>query len=163
MPEKLVHYCSGHPSKTTQPATPHMPSAHFRFYEELNDFLSPWRRQVRFEYRFGGRPSVKDMIEALGVPHTEVDLILINARSVDFSAPVVDGAWISVYPMFEALDITPLVRVRPRPLRTSRFVVDGHLGRLARYLRLLGFDAWYRNDYDDRELARVSMLAGPSC
>jgi uncharacterized protein with PIN domain len=136
-----------------------MPSAHFRFYEELNDFLPPTRRKVRFEHRFSGQPAVKDLIEAVGVPHTEVDLILINGRSVDFSAPIVDGARISVYPVFEALDITPLLRVRARPLRTSRFVLDIHLGRLARYLRLLGFDTWYRNDYEDAELARISKSA----
>ncbi|HEX2242632.1 MAG TPA: Mut7-C RNAse domain-containing protein [Gammaproteobacteria bacterium] len=132
-----------------------MPSAHFRFYEELNDFLPPSKRKVEFEQEFAGRPAVKDIIEALGVPHTEVDLILIDGKSVDFSTPLVDGAHVSVYPMFEALDITPLLRVRARPLRTSRFVLDAHLGRLARYLRLLGFDAWYRNDYDDRTLARI--------
>jgi uncharacterized protein len=136
-----------------------MPSVHFRFYEELNDFLPPARRKVSFEQAFSGQPAIKDLIEALGVPHTEIDLILVNGRSVDFSSRVVDGACISVYPMFEVLDITPLVRVRPRPLRTSRFVLDAHLGQLARYLRLLGFDTWYHNDYDDAELARVSKSA----
>jgi uncharacterized protein with PIN domain len=133
-----------------------MPSASFRFYEELNDFLPPSRRKASFEHAFNGRPAVKDVIEALGVPHTEVDLILIDGESADFSAPVVDGARISVYPMFEAVDITPLLRVRAAPLRASRFVLDTHLGWLARYLRLLGFDTWYRNDYDDVELARLS-------
>jgi uncharacterized protein with PIN domain len=63
---------------------------------------------------------------------------------------------VSVYPVFEAFDITPLARLRPRVLRTPRFVLDAHLGTLARYLRLLGFDALYRNDYDDAELAAIS-------
>jgi len=132
-----------------------MASAHFRFYEELNDFLPPERRKVGFEHAFAGRPAVKDVIEALGVPHTEVDLILMNGESVDFPSPLMDGAHVSVYPMFESLDITPLARVRPRPLRTSRFVLDVHFGALARYLRLLGFDSWYRNDSPDAELARI--------
>ncbi|MGH8501124.1 MAG: Mut7-C RNAse domain-containing protein [Gammaproteobacteria bacterium] len=132
-----------------------MASAHFRFYEELNDFLPPGQRKVGFEYAFAGRPAIKDVIEALSVPHTEVDLILMNGESVDFSAPLMDGARVSGYPMFEALDITRVSRVRSRPLRASRFVLDTHLGRLARYLRLLGFDTWYRNDYDDAELARI--------
>ncbi|MGH8502586.1 MAG: Mut7-C RNAse domain-containing protein [Gammaproteobacteria bacterium] len=132
-----------------------MPSAYFRFYEELNDFLPLERRKVGFEYAFAGRPAVKDAIEALGVPHTEVELILIDGESVGFSASLSDGARVSVYPMFESLDITPLLRARPRALRVSRFVLDTHLGRLARNLRLLGFDAWYRNDYDDAELARI--------
>ena len=133
-----------------------MSTVQFRFYEELNDFLPLQRRKVGFPHMFSGRNSIKDMIEALGVPHTEIDLILVNGRSVDFSYIVQDGDRISVYPVFECFDITPLLRLRPKPLRISRFILDVHLGRLARYLRLLGFDTLYRNDYDDAELARVA-------
>lgn len=100
------------------------------------------------------------MIESLGIPHTEVDLILVNDESVDFSHAVQDGDRVSVYPVFEAFDISPIVRVRPQPLRESRFVLDVHLGRLASYLRILGFDTLYRNDYDDEELAGFSRNDG---
>ena len=127
-----------------------------RFYEELNDFLPPERRKVRFDHEFQRRASIKDLIEALGIPHTEIDLILVNDDSVDFSYIVRDGDRISVYPMFEAFDIQAASRVRPRPLRVIQFVLDVHLGKLARYLRLLGFDTLYRNDYDDAELARLA-------
>jgi len=58
--------------------------------------------------------------------------------------------------VFEALDITPLIRLRPQPLREVRFVLDGHLGRLAAYLRMLGFDTWYQNHIDDAVLAEIS-------
>jgi len=133
-----------------------MAQATFRFYAELNDFLPPSRRQVPFVHRFNGRVSIKDMIESLGVPHTEVDLILANGESVDYRYLVQDGDWISVYPVFESFDITPLLRVRPRPLRRPRFVLDVHLGRLAGYLRLLGFDALYSPDCDDATLAALS-------
>jgi hypothetical protein len=75
---------------------------------------------------------------------------------VDFSHIVTAGDRISVYPVFEAMDITPLLRLRPAPLRVPRFIVDVNLGRLARYLRLLGFDCHYRNDIDDAEIARIS-------
>jgi uncharacterized protein with PIN domain len=129
--------------------------AHFRFYAELNDFLSPDRRQVTFAHAFELPASIKDMIEALGVPHTEVDLILANGESVDFTYLVRDGDCISVYPVFESLDIAAVLRVRPQPLRQPCFVLDTHLGRLAVYLRLLGFDSLYRNDYSDDELARI--------
>jgi hypothetical protein len=132
-------------------------TATFRFYEELNEFLPPARRKRDFQHEFAGRVSVKDVIESLGVPHTEVDLILVNGRSVGFDALLADGDRIAVYPMFEALDVTPLTRLRPRPLRVTRFVLDAHLGRLARHLRLLGFDTLYRNDYGDAELARLSQ------
>lgn len=133
-----------------------MPTVQFRFYEELNDFLARECRGTGFEHEFHRRASIKDMIEALGVPHTEVELILVNGESVDFSYRVHDGDRISVYPMFESLDISPVLRVRRRPLRRPRFVADGHLGRLARYLRLMGFDTLYRNDYGDPELAEIS-------
>lgn len=128
----------------------------FRFYEELNDFLSPEQRKKTIAYFFSGRPSVKDAIEAMGVPHTEVDLILVNGLSENFSYQLQPKDQISVYPVFESLDITPLTRLRPHPLRESKFVVDVHLGKLARLLRLLGFDAAYRNDLTDAEIIRIS-------
>jgi uncharacterized protein with PIN domain len=135
-------------------------SVSFRFYAELNDFLPANKRQRTFSHAFELRASVKDMIEALGVPHTEVDLILVQGESVDFSYLVQDGDRISVYPVFESVDITPLVRVRPQPLRKTRFILDVHLGRLARYLRMLGFDTLFRNDYTDVELAHISSREG---
>lgn len=131
-------------------------TATFRFYAELNDFLPPDRRQRPVTYRFTVAPSVKDAIESLGVPHPEVDLILANGQSVDFTYLLKPGDFISVYPVFEAFDIGPLVKVRAEPLREVRFVLDVHLGRLAGYLRMLGFDTLYRNDFDDDELARIS-------
>jgi uncharacterized protein with PIN domain len=99
---------------------------------------------------------VKDTIEALGVPHAEVDLVLADGESVDFSWVLRDGARVSVYPVFESIDIGPLSRVRPEPLRETRFVLDGHLGRLAAYLRMMGFDVRWRNPCGDEELARIS-------
>ncbi len=134
-----------------------MAAVRFRFYEELNDFLPPAQRKVEFEHSFDRRTSIKDMIESLGVPHPEVELILVNGQPVDFSRIVEDGDRISVYPVFESLDITPLVRLRPTPLRNPKFVVDCNLGRLARYLRLLGFDCLYRNDYRDADVAMLSQ------
>jgi uncharacterized protein with PIN domain len=131
--------------------------ATFRFFAELNDFLPPSRRGVAFEHAFFGRPSVKDVIESLGVPHGEVDLVLIDGKSVEFTAPVTNGAWVSVYPVFESIDIAPIARVRREPLREPRFVLDVHLGRLAAYLRMAGFDVAWRNDSPDEELARISQ------
>jgi uncharacterized protein with PIN domain len=131
-------------------------SAYFRFYEELNDFLHPSKHKKEFPYSFQGTPSVKHVIESIGVPHPEVDLILANGRSVDFGYRLRDRDRISVYPVFESLDISPVIRLRPEPLRKSTFVVDVHLGRLARMLRLLGFDTLYRNDYDDPEIVRIA-------
>jgi uncharacterized protein len=134
-----------------------MNQAAIRFYAELNDFLSPERKNQTSTYLFGVSGSVKDVIEALGVPHTEVDLILANGQSVDFSYRVRDGDRISVYPVFEAIDITPVERLHATPPREVRFVLDTHLGKLADYLRMLGFDAAYRTDCPDEKLARLSL------
>ncbi len=133
-----------------------MGRATFRFYAELNHFLPAERRQREVRCAFDGGPAIKDLIEGLGVPHTEVDLILAGGESVDFSYIVRDGDRISVYPVFESLDISSLVRVRPRPLRRPRFILDAHLGRLARYMRMAGFDASYDRDLGGAELARIS-------
>lgn len=133
-----------------------MAQVQLRFYEELNDFLPPPRRKISFAHALTRRTSVKDLIESFGVPHTEVEVILVNGESVDFSYIVRPGDRISVYPMFESLDVSPLIRLRERPLRDPRFVADANLGQLARYLRLLGFDVIYRNDFADREIAQIA-------
>jgi uncharacterized protein with PIN domain len=129
-----------------------MATAIFRFYAELNDFLPLEKRQRSILYRFRGAPAVKDAIEALGVPHTEVDLVIANGCSVDFTHQLQEGERISVYPIFESLDITPLVRLSERPLRRTAFIADVHLRKLARLLRLLGFDTVHSNDCADREI-----------
>lgn len=132
-------------------------TATFRFYEELNDFLPADRRKRAFVHRFTGTPAVKDVVEALGVPHPEIDLILVDGASVGFAHRLTGGERVAVYPMFERFDITPLVRLRPEPLRTPRFVLDVHLGKLARTLRMLGFDACYRNDFADEEIVALAV------
>ncbi|MGZ4897148.1 MAG: Mut7-C RNAse domain-containing protein [Candidatus Angelobacter sp.] len=134
-------------------------NAEFRFYGPLNDFLPPQPCSALFTHSFLLPGSVKDMIEAFGVPHTEVDLILANGHSVDFSYRVQDGDRIAVYPAFFVIDISALSGVQRAPDRFW-FVLDGHLGSLAGYLRILGFDALYRNDWDDEELARISAQEG---
>jgi uncharacterized protein with PIN domain len=133
-----------------------MKKAFFRFYAELNYFLPPRFQQITFPHSFNGRVSVKHLIESLGVPHSEVDLILVNGESVDFSYLVEDGDRVSVYPMFESIDISSVGRLRPFPLRETRFILDIHLGQLATYLRLFGFDTLYQNDFADDELAQIS-------
>jgi uncharacterized protein with PIN domain len=132
--------------------------ATFRFYEELNDFLPLQKRNHTLTYSFFGKPSIKDAIEAQGIPHTEVDLIVANGQSVGFEYHLRSGDFISVYPVFEGIDITSVVKLREQPLRNPKFILDVHLGKLARLMRLLGFDTFYRNDYDDLGIARISAL-----
>ena len=130
-----------------------MTVARFRFYEELNDFLPPERRKRPFDHAYARAATVKHAIEALGVPHTEVELILVNGESVGFGHPLRAGDRVAVYPRFESFDVSPLLRVRPEPLREVRFIADVHLGRLARYLRLLGFDTVFEPGLGDADIA----------
>lgn len=122
----------------------------------MNDFLAREFRARDIVYEFFVPGAVKDVIESFGVPHTEVELILVNGESVGFDHLLAGGDRVSVYPVFEALDVRPVIRLRPEPLRETRFLLDGHLGRLARYLRMLGFDTAYSREADDAGLARAS-------
>jgi len=133
-----------------------MAVAQFRFYEELNEFLAPQRREQAFAYSCARAATVKHAIEALGVPHTEVELIMVNAEPVGFGCMVHEGDRISVYPRREALATPPLFRLHDRPVHGNRFIADAHLGGLARLLRMLGFDTLYRNDFDDAQIVRIA-------
>ncbi len=118
--------------------------------------MSVSNKQIPIRVELAGHETVKHLVEMLGVPHTEIDLLLVNGKSVDFDYKIRVGEFVSVYPMFESLDIRSISKVRQKPLRIPRFVVDIHLGKLAGYLRLLGFDTLYRNDFEDDELADIS-------
>jgi len=128
-----------------------------RFYEELNDFLHYSRRKKAFNFILTGKRTIKDIIESLGVPHTEVDLILANQKPVQFGYHAEKDDYISVYPVFEAIDISSINLLRPKPLRETKFILDVHLGTLAKYLRLLGFDTLYRNNFEDAEIIDLSV------
>ena len=131
-------------------------TAHFRFYAELNDFLPRNIRGRLSEHQFDETTTVKHAIESLGVPHTEIDLILINGSPAEFSQRLQSGDHVSVYPVFENFEIQSVTRLRPKPLREPRFILDTHLGRLTAYLRLLGFDCLYDNQGEDALLAEIS-------
>ena len=128
-----------------------------RAYAELNDFLARGERGTTVRRPFQPHQTVKDVVEAMGIPHTEVDLIIVNGEPVEFSHRPQSGDRLAVYPVFEALDIAPVARLRSVPLREPRFVVDVHLGPLARLLRLLGFDTRWDRDLDDDSLAAIAV------
>lgn len=103
--------------------------------------------------------SVKDVIESCNAPHTEIDLIIVNGVSVDFDYSVRNSDEIHVYPVCSTAahePDRPLHHLSPPIPENPRFIVDVNLGRLARYLRLLGFDCLYRNDFDDQSIAEIS-------
>lgn len=130
---------------------PNVPKAKHRatfvFLGRLKDFLTPKQRGSAVQYAFAGRPAVKDAMEAIGIPHTEVEVVTINDRRVPLDHPLDDGHRVVVQP-------------RDFADAGTRFVVDTHLGKLARWLRLLGFDTLYRNDYSDPEIVDISVAEG---
>jgi uncharacterized protein with PIN domain len=128
-----------------------------RAYAELNDFLGPESRGVTVRRPFRSHQAVKDVLEAMGIPHTEVDLIVVNGNPKGFGYRPTSGDRIAVYPMYEAFDIGSTARLRPVPLRDPRFVVDVNLGRLARLLRVLGFDVCFSSDANDESLVEISV------
>ena len=126
-----------------------------RFYAALNDFLPTEKRQRSYLFPLTRETSIKDLIESQGVPHTEVALILVNGKAVGFDHRVGDNERIAVYPVFANIDFAPETRLREALPQVTRFVLDCHLGRLARYLRQFGFDTLYQNNYHDAELAGI--------
>lgn len=128
----------------------------FTFYGNLNDFLSARRRNALIPMQLAEHAAVKHPIEALGVPHPEVAAILVNRQPVDFAYRLQDNDRVEVYPQ-EVMHLLPQhLPLRPPPPTPIAFVADTHLGQLAAYLRLLGFDTLYRNDFDDAQLAEIA-------
>jgi uncharacterized protein with PIN domain len=127
-----------------------MVTATFRFYGELNDFVAPARRQRSFAEPCAQAATTKHMIEALGVPHTEVALVLVNGMPAGLDRLLRDGDRVAAYPRFGWLEQAPL----------TRFVADAHLGALARMLRMAGFDTLYDNRFADDEIEALAAHDG---
>ena len=125
-------------------------------HDQLKDFLPASRRENPIACEINGRPSVKHLIESWGIPHPEVGQILVNNRAVDFNYQVNLGDAIEVFPSSPQLDLLSGLFSSGDIAFHPRFVLDNHLGKLASYLRILGFDAQYRNDIQDDELAIIA-------
>ena len=123
-----------------------------RFYAGLNYFLPKRLRQKTFQYPVKGNPSIKDLIESLSIPHTEIELIVINSHGVDFSHKAKAGDQVSVYPFFHNHEMIPDNPIKRISFPEKKFIADAHLGKLAALLRMFGFDTIYRNDIDDDEI-----------
>lgn len=128
----------------------------FRFYEELNDYLPEEMRKVWIECSIENEISVGNQIQSLGIPPDEIDLILVNQQSKGFDYILQDGDRVSVYPMFELFDLSGISQLREKPLRNPTFICDVHLGRLCKYLRMLGWDTRYSNQYTPEEMIILS-------
>lgn len=120
-----------------------MSTAYFLFFGRLNDFLPREQREQTLPIDFRGRQSVKHLAESLGVPHPEIGPLQVNAQAGMLSTITQDGDRVELHPIPDGCPVEP------------RFVLDNHLGRLAAYLRMLGFDCLYQNHFDDEEMAEL--------
>jgi len=94
--------------------------ATFRFYEELNDYLPQKVKKITFTHFFEDSTPVNEIIASMGIPPEEVDLILVNGESVDFSYKVKNNDRVSVYPIFETFDISGITKLRDEPLMKEK-------------------------------------------
>lgn len=131
-------------------------TAYFRFYEELNQYLSPEFSKRPFACEFRGTPLIVDVLKDMGVDPAAIDLILVNGDSVDWDRCLQGGEYVSVYPVFESFDISPLIKLRSSPLRKVRFFLDTNLEQLGKRLRELGFDVLFREGFQESEILELA-------
>ena len=132
-------------------------TARFRYFGSLQKLLRFQYRPDPLLYHFEGHPGVKNAIETMGIPHTEVEALLVNHQSVGLDYQLQDHDLVDVYPLDTPVPLAAhqsLTSVTKMPIG---FVADVHLGKLARRLRLLGFDCLYRNDFKDSEIIQISV------
>lgn len=129
-------------------------SAAFRFYHSLNDFLPPANQGNRISYYFNGSPAIKDAVEAIGIPHVELDVIVVNEKPVDFYYKLTNKDEVSIYPLEDTTFTTN--SLTPAFVYPLRFIADVHAGKLAKALRMRGFDTVYEQKYNDRQIAEVA-------
>ena len=134
-----------------------MPELQISFVDQLNELIPKWRRGKKLVVSFKGRQSIKHIVESLGIPHTEAGLLIVNEKPANFDYLVQSGDVIQVYPSSPQLDVLSGLFRNGEMTIEPRFILDNHLGKLAAYLRMFGIDAAYRNDYQDEELAQVTV------
>lgn len=131
-------------------------TATFEFFGSLNDFPALSGNDYKIIYKFAGTPAVKDAVEAIGVPHPEIDVIIVNELPVDFAHLVHSDDNVEVYPADAGKEWPAGFSLQAKHPAPDRFVLDVHLGKLARVLRMLGFDTCYENDYADKAIAHIA-------
>ncbi len=132
-----------------------MNSAIFRFYDVLNDFVDRERKNLNFFYQFVNSPSVKDCIEAIGVPHTEIEAIKINSEFTDFTHRVNQDDKIEVFSIKSDIDLTQSIELRPE-IKDYKFIVDANVAKMTKNLRMMGFDTYYDFDLSDKEIVALA-------
>jgi uncharacterized protein len=129
---------------------------YIRLFADLNFFVPEKLKQRNIQLPIFGNPSIKDVVESIGVPHTEIEMILVNSNPADLSYQVKEQDQVSVYPKFFQLEAIDDDKDNSSVPKYLKFILDVHLGKLASMLRMLGFDCYYRNDLDDDEIIEIA-------
>jgi uncharacterized protein len=132
-------------------------NVHLHFFGSLNDFLPFVRRNQEFELEIAPHQTVKDVIESVGVPHSEIDLLLKNGNTISFAERLQTGAKVEAYPVNHPITKNHTSLVRLETFLPCQFLLDVNLGRLASYLRLCGIDSEWKNHWLDKEIAELSV------
>ncbi len=130
---------------------------HIRLYEELNHYISEERKKKWFSIRTNPPIKIEELLRYLKIPPFKVDLILVNGTPVNFDYPLIGEEKVSIYPVFERLNISEVTVLREVPLRTPVFLCDSHLGKLSKYLRMLGFDALFVQNLPLLEIIKMGL------
>jgi hypothetical protein len=134
----------------------HEKQCRLRIYGELNDFLNKKDRNHPIRHTYKGSPSVKDLIESLGIPHCEIALILMDEKPVQFDSKLQGSHYIAVYPYTPLLSLKTDSPVMVRIPSPPTFILDVHLGKLARWLRFIGMDTLHYNQLEDARIASIA-------
>ena len=127
-----------------------------RAYEELNDYLPTHLCKTDFSCELKTGSNVRGLLSHLGIPSNEIDLTLVNGFPADLGQVLQNNDRISLYPVFESLDVSETSRHPQSPLRNPKYITDRHLGSLAEILRLLGFDVL--EPFDDLNAEQIAQL-----
>ncbi|MDR7302441.1 Mut7-C RNAse domain-containing protein [Haloactinomyces albus] len=120
------------------------PTLRVRPDRELWSFVAPRHRREQVLVRYDGTASLGHVVQSLGIPLTEVGALLVDGVPTEHSQRPGPAATVEIRPV-----------ERPQAIR-AHFVLDVHLGTLARRMRLLGIDTAYRNDAEDGALIEQS-------
>jgi len=130
--------------------------AFFYFFGSLNDFLPEEKKGQKFVYHFKGIASVKNLIEAIGVPHSEIRKITNNNRKKFFNYTVKDNDLIRIYPYNYGINKFILSLSSVFINCKIKFIIDVHLGKLGKYLKICGFDVLYNWKWDDNDIIKYA-------
>jgi len=128
-----------------------------RFYEELNDYLPKIYHKKEINYTFNSGSDIKEMINFFNIPPEKIDFIIVNGNSQGYDYVLKDLDFVSIYPAFESFDISEVQPLHKKPLRNLIFICDSHLGKLCKYMRMLGFDTLYFNNISKSKIIDISI------